>query len=129
MTPDILTIKSRNAYGNIGAGICLLGFGAALELGSTALSPLLCAVFLLVVASTSFAACFARNRERADEMSTAHDGQAASFALKTTLIALGIACCIGIPTGMKVELVPACCLALGFGLTLYGCSFAWLERG
>ena len=128
MPSSLLTLKSRNLYGNIGAGMCLLVVGLALALRRDETASLLCAVLLLALAGAALGACLSRRRERADEMSAIHDGQASAFALKTTLIALGVLCCLGIVADITVNLGAACCLAVGFALTLYGVSFAWLER-
>lgn len=129
MLDTLLSIAGRNAYGNIGVGFCLLALGVALACGVEGVVPLLCAVCLLLLALGSLVVCLSRKREASDEMSCAHDGLASSFALKTTLIVLGIACCIGLFTGIAFNLAAMSCLAIGLAMLLYGCSFAWYERG
>lgn len=129
MSKGLFSIKGHNAYGNIGAGICLIGLGVALGFGSKGIASILCAVCLLVVAGVSLFACISRKHEPTDEMSDANDGRASSFALKTTLIVLGIVCLAGLLTGAVFNLAAACCLAIGLAMLLYGISFAWHERG
>ena len=128
MSKGIFTIKGHNAFGNIGGGICLIALGFALALGGKRIASLLCAICLLVIAGISLYSCLSRKHEPTDEMSDAHDGKASSFALKTTLIVLGIACCVGLLTGAVINLASLCCFAIGIAMLLYGCSFAWHER-
>ena len=129
MASNILSIRGHNVYGNICVGVCLLASGLSLNGGGEGFAPLLCFLGLLMFAGLSFAACISRHHEPSDEMSIAHDGQAASFALRLTLITIGMLCCLGIVTGATISLDVACCIALGFAMLLYGCAFAWLERG
>ena len=129
MSKALLSIKGHNAFGNIGAGVCLVALGIALSFGGKSIASVLCAICLLVVAGVSLFACLSRRHEPHDEMSDAHDGRASSFALKTTLIVLGVVCCVGLITGAAFNLAAACCLAIGLALLLYGCAFAWHERG
>ena len=129
MSEVLLSIYGHNAYGNIGAGSCLLALGIALGFDDKGIAAVLCAICLLVLAGVSLYACLSRKHEAADEMSDVHDGRASSFALKTTLIVLGIACCVGLLSGIEFSLAAACCLAIGLAMLLYGCSFAWYERG
>ena len=129
MTKTLFSIKGHNAYGNIGAGACLLALGIALSFGTNDIASVLCAICLLVVAGVSLYACLSQKHEAADEMSEIHDGRAASFALKTTLIVLGIACCVGLFCGTAFNLAAVCCLTIGLAMLLYGCAFAWYERG
>ena len=129
MSEVLLSIYGHNAYGNIGAGSCMLALGIALGFDDKGIAAVLCAVCLLVVAGISLIACLSRKHEPADEMSDANDRRASSFALKTTLIVLGVACLVGLLTGVAFSLASVCCLAIGLAMVLYGCSFAWYERG
>ena len=128
MSSKIFSIKGHNAYGNIGAGICLITLGFALSFGGKSIASILCAACLLVIAGVSLYATLSRKHEPADEMSDSNDGRASSFALKTTLIVLGVVCVVGLLTGAVFNLAAACCFAIGLAMLLYGISFAWHER-
>lgn len=125
----LLSIKGHNAIGNIGAGICLIALGIALSYGGKGIASLLCAICLLVIAGVSLYACLSRKHEPTDEMSDLHDGKASSIAHKTTLIILGVVCLAGLLLGVAVNLAAMCCFVIGLAMLIYGCVFAWLERG
>ena len=128
MMHELLSIKSRNVFGNIAMGSCLMGLCIALLLNNSSLLAPGAAVCLLLVSVACLFACLYPHREMADEMSVVHDGQAAVHALRITLIALGSACAASIITGARVDFTAAGLGFIGFGLFVYGIVFWWLER-
>ncbi|MDO4537957.1 MAG: hypothetical protein Q4B54_07330 [Coriobacteriales bacterium] len=128
MRGSILSIKWRNAYGNIGSGVCLLVLGLSLFAGTMGYMGLASAVSLLACSGTALYACLSKNREMLDEMAIADEREAASFAIKAALILLGLAACAGLTFGTRVSLDALACVAIGGALVAYGVSFAWLER-
>lgn len=129
MNSAILSIKYRNLYGNVATGCCLVALGVLKIIALSGPIRLGCAVFLLVLSGINLRACLSRVREREDEMSVYNSGRAAALALWATLIAIGITCVLGMMLNLSVDLSAISCLFIGFALTVYGISFALLERG
>lgn len=128
MRNSILSIKWRNAYGNIGSGACLLVLGLTLFAGAMEYVGLTSAVFLLACSGMALYACLSKNREMLDEMAVADERAAASFAIKAVLVLLGLAACAGLAFGTRVNLGALACVIIGGAMVTYGVSFAWLER-
>ena len=128
MRSSILSIKWRNAYGNIGSGVCLLVLGLVLFAGAMESVGLASAALLLICAGTALYACLSKNRELLDEMAVADEQAAASFAIKAVLVVLGLAACAGLVFGTRVSLGALACVTIGGAMVVYGVSFAWLER-
>ena len=128
MRSSILSIKWRNAYGNIGSGSCLLLLGLVLFTGTMEYVGLASAVFLLICSGTALYACLSKNREMFDEMAAADERAAASLAIKAVLILLGLAACAGLLFGTRASLGALACVTIGVAMLAYGVSFAWLER-
>ena len=124
----LLSVRNRNAFGNIALGLCLIGLCITLFLDKSSLLALGAAGCLLLVSLACLFACLCPRRETADEMSAAHDGQAAGHALRITLAAVGAVCAISMATGMQVNFSVAGIGLVGFGLLAYGIIFGWLER-
>ena len=129
MNASILSIKLRNIYGNIATGACLIALGMTRAIAPTSSAALGCAALLLVLAGFNLRACLSGSREREDEMSKHNAGNAASFALWSTLIAMAIACAVGMVLGLSVDLASASCFAIGLAMVVYGASFAKFEQG
>lgn len=128
MRSPVLSIKWRNAYGNIGSGVCLLALGRALFAGTMEYMGLASAVLLLICSGTALYACFSKNSEILDEMAVADERAAASLAIKAMLALLGLAACAGLAFGTQVSLGALACVTIGGAMVAYGASFAWLER-
>lgn len=128
MRRSILSIKWRNAYGNIGSGVCLLVLGVALFAGTMEDMGLASAMSLLVCSGTALYACLSKNREMLDEMAVADERAAASLAIKAVLALLGLAACAGMALEAQVSLGALACVTIGGAMVAYGVSFAWLER-
>jgi hypothetical protein len=128
MRSSILSIKWRNAYGNIGSGVCLLVLGLTLFAGAMEYVGLARAIILLVCSGMALYACLSKDRERLDEMAVTDERAAASFAIKAVLVLLGLAACAGLAFGARVDLGAVACVTIGGAMVAYGVSFAWLER-
>ena len=128
MLTHMLSVKGHNLFGNVAIGACLILVGIAYAAASCGLGVLASAFVLLIISTISLYVCLSGKREQDDEMSIAHEGEASSFAFKTTLIAVGLACAIGMATGIEVSLASAGCLVVGFALVTYGLAFGRLER-
>ena len=132
MSSVLLSIKSRNLYGNIGLGCCLLALGASRIAAPPSSAAwgcgLVCAVLLLVVAGFTLRSCISASRERDDEMSRQNAGRASTTALWSTLIAIGVACSAGMAFNLTVDLASSAFVVIGLALVIYGVTFAWLER-
>ena len=121
-------LAPRGSLGNVAVGVCLILVGVAYAAVSCGLGVLAGAFALLILSAASLCICLCGKRKQDDEMSIAHAGEASSFALKTTLIAVGLACAVGMATGIEVSLASAGCLIVGFALVTYGLAFGRLER-
>ena len=128
MVHGLLSLRSRNAFGNIALGSCLIGLCIAFLLDKNALLALGTAVCLLLASVTCLFACLAPHREMDDEMSVVHDGRAAGHALRITLTAVGALCAVSMASGMQVDFTAASLGFIGFALLVYGIVFGWLER-
>lgn len=121
------SVKGHNIYGNILTGVFALALGAAWLLDSTELTIAPCALLLLVSSGISFVVCLTVH-EMPDEMAREHEGISSGVALKALMLLCALMCCESILTRRSIELAPACCLCIGFGLLVYGITFAVLER-
>ncbi|MBR3328660.1 MAG: hypothetical protein IKG22_15205 [Atopobiaceae bacterium] len=128
MTHGIYSIKSHTAFGNMAIGVCLVALSATRIIGPNSWLGLCMAVCLLAFSSLSLFVCLSPRREKPDEMSMAHDGVAAGHALRTTLAVTCLACVAGLITNIRVDAAALCLGIIGFGLLVYGTTFAWLER-
>jgi hypothetical protein len=128
MVHGLLSLRSRNSFGNIALGSCLIGLCIAFLLDKNVLLGLGAAVCLLLASVVCLFACLAPHREMADEMSEAHDGRAAGHAFRITLAAVGAMCAVSMATGMQVDFIAASLGFIGLGLLVYGIVFGWLER-
>ena len=128
MAHDLLSLRSRNSFGNVAMGLCLVGLGLARILDPGCPLALGAAICLLVTSVVALLACLSPRREMPDEMSEAHDGQAAGHALRITLIAVGATCAVSMIMDLRLDFTSASLGLIGFGLLVYGSIFGWLER-
>ena len=128
MAHDIYSIRSRAGFGNVAIGACLVVLSASLALDPKSWLLLCAATCLLVLGSLSLFACLNPRREESDEMSVAHDGQAAGHALRITLIGVGLACLASMIVNVRVNVAAFGLGIIGFALLTYGVVFASLER-
>ena len=128
MAHDLLSLRSRNSFGNVALGLCLIGLGLARNLDSNCPLALGAAICPLIISVAALLACLSPCREMPDEMSEAHDGQAAGHALRITLIAVGATCAMSIVMDVRLDFTAASLGLIGFGLLVYGGIFGWLER-
>ena len=128
MAYDIYSIRSRAGVGNVAIGACLVALSAFLALNPSSWLTLCAAICLLVLGSLSLFTCLSPRREESDEMSVAHDGQAAGHAFRITLIGVGLACLASIIVNVRVNVAAFGIGIIGFALLTYGIAFASLER-
>lgn len=128
MIHGMYSLKGRYAFGSAAIGLCLIALGVARIFDKGSLLALAAAASLLLVSALSLFASLSPRREASDEMSEAHDGQAAGHTLRATLIVMSLICTASIATNAKVDLASAGLGVIGFGLLTYGIVFGWLER-